>query len=334
MIQKNKQLTEKTEVFSDSDSDGGVSMDSEDEMNMLESAMSSSNNPWMKATKLSRPTGYEKIQEVKNEDKILLPEEDSENESVSADINVEHVEFNIVNDDNDKNNGIKKLSKHKAKAKHSAVEVDNIDELFKEFESEDDKNSQSIHENKEESRKKKRNRKKREKEKKKKLLKEIQTKQEDEDEKEESVEESYISEKLERKTTMEDFENEVSDDETGNDIRTRRKQTENEIETNRGHDKKEEDLYVDPKKLLNLESKLNKSKMPDMVVDDDDIDDEEQQRMTIAQAFADDDVIEEFSQEKKNVVNRDKPKDIDLTLPGWGEWGGTGIKLSKKKKKR
>ncbi|CAG2231553.1 UTP14 [Mytilus edulis] len=74
--------------------------------------------------------------------------------------------------------------------------------------------------------------------------------------------------------------------------------------------------------------------MPDMIVDDNDIDNENNKNWQIAQAFADDDVIEEFSQEKKKVENRDKPKDIDLTLPGWGEWGGTGVKVSKKKKKR
>jgi hypothetical protein len=48
-------LTQKTEVFSESESEGGVSMDSEDEMNMLESAVSSANNPWMKSSKLSKP---------------------------------------------------------------------------------------------------------------------------------------------------------------------------------------------------------------------------------------------------------------------------------------
>jgi U3 small nucleolar RNA-associated protein 14 len=29
-----------------------------------------------------------------------------------------------------------------------------------------------------------------------------------------------------------------------------------------------------------------------------------------------------------------KPKEVDLTLPGWGEWGGSGIKLSSRKRKR
>lgn len=65
-----------------------------------------------------------------------------------------------------------------------------------------------------------------------------------------------------------------------------------------------------------------------------DVDAEEQQRLTIAQAFADDDVIEEFSREKGDIVGMGQPKDIDLTLPGWGAWGGQGIQVSKQKRKR
>ena len=29
-----------------------------------------------------------------------------------------------------------------------------------------------------------------------------------------------------------------------------------------------------------------------------------------------------------------KPKDLDLTLPGWGKWGGMGLKPSAKKRRR
>ena len=56
--------------------------------------------------------------------------------------------------------------------------------------------------------------------------------------------------------------------------------------------------------------------------------------MTIAQAFADDDVIEEFRQEKSEKEARDKPKDINLYIPGWGDWAGGGIQPSKRKLKR
>ena len=58
------------------------------------------------------------------------------------------------------------------------------------------------------------------------------------------------------------------------------------------------------------------------------------QRMTIAQAFADDDVISEFSSLKQKDIDENRPKVVDLTLPGWGEWGGVGIAVSKKKKRK
>ena len=56
--------------------------------------------------------------------------------------------------------------------------------------------------------------------------------------------------------------------------------------------------------------------------------------MTLAEAFADDDVVEQFKEEKKRAIDASAPKAIDLTLPGWGEWGGSGLKVSRRKKKR
>ena len=34
------------------------------------------------------------------------------------------------------------------------------------------------------------------------------------------------------------------------------------------------------------------------------------------------------------LIDSKKPKDIDLTLPGWGEWGGGGVMPSKRKRRR
>merc|ERR1719500_2740996 len=62
--------------------------------------------------------------------------------------------------------------------------------------------------------------------------------------------------------------------------------------------------------------------------------DDDDQRDIIAEAFADDNVVDEFKNEKKKLVDSRKPKDIDLTLPGWGEWGGGGAVPSKRKRKR
>ncbi|KAJ6663241.1 hypothetical protein lerEdw1_010377 [Lerista edwardsae] len=58
------------------------------------------------------------------------------------------------------------------------------------------------------------------------------------------------------------------------------------------------------------------------------------QRQVIQEAFAGDDVIADFMKEKRRAEEDNKPKDIDLVLPGWGEWGGTGLQPSAKKRKR
>ncbi|KAJ3174001.1 hypothetical protein HDU87_007215 [Geranomyces variabilis] len=50
------------------------------------------------------------------------------------------------------------------------------------------------------------------------------------------------------------------------------------------------------------------------------------QRDIMAMAFANDDVAADFAAEKGAEADRDAPKEVDLTLPGWGSWGGIGIK--------
>ncbi|CAB4446072.1 unnamed protein product [Rhizophagus irregularis] len=56
------------------------------------------------------------------------------------------------------------------------------------------------------------------------------------------------------------------------------------------------------------------------------------QRELVARAFANDNVVEEFEAEKQAIIEDDEPKEQDLTLPGWGSWGGKGVKKPKKKK--
>jgi hypothetical protein len=111
----------------------------------------------------------------------------------------------------------RKLSNKKAFTKNSLSNVDNIDDLFKDFETQKNGDKAavtptSIHEKvmSGETRKKKRNRQKRERERKKKHLQEEQKKEAEEKENEsEEEEESVISETLARKTTMEDFEGNI-----------------------------------------------------------------------------------------------------------------------------
>lgn len=86
-------------------------------------------------------------------------------------------------------------------------------------------------------------------------------------------------------------------------------------------------------KVISTKPVTLSSSIPDVLTYDDN---EEAVDRTgiIAEAFEDTDIMEEFAQDKKDAVQKDKPKDIDLTLPGWGTWGGKDIPISKKKKKR
>ncbi|KFP13340.1 U3 small nucleolar RNA-associated protein 14 A, partial [Egretta garzetta] len=58
------------------------------------------------------------------------------------------------------------------------------------------------------------------------------------------------------------------------------------------------------------------------------------QRAVITEAFAGDDVVADFRREKRKAEEAAKPQPVNLVLPGWGEWGGTGLKPSAKKVKR
>lgn len=146
-----------------------------------------------------------------------------------------------------------------------------------------------------------------------------------------------ISETTIRKRTLEDFDDdddeeeqveEKSQDKRFVDIGGRESR---ELPQNKPADR--EDVSIDPNKFVTIETKDLRSGTPDLMTGDSG-DDEDEQRMTIAEAFEDDDVVAEFSKEKKEIVEKEKPKDIDLTLPGWGSWGGTGVKPSKRKRKR
>ena len=90
---------------------------------------------------------------------------------------------------------------------------------------------------------------------------------------------------------------------------------------------KPKDIRVDPKKIFRIEDQGDDAENGES-------DSLQQKRIDIQQAFANDDVVEEFVQEKSEFEEASKPKDVDLTLPGWGSWAGVGIKPSEKKKKQ
>lgn len=100
---------------------------------------------------------------------------------------------------------------------------------------------------------------------------------------------------------------------------------------------KEPEVNVDPLAFKSVEKNLScGSGAVDLVIENDEdfSASDKKKRLTIAEAFEDDNVIEEFIQEKRSTVDQDKPKDIDLTLEGWGTWTGIGIQTSKRKRRR
>ncbi|KAM9227052.1 U3 small nucleolar RNA-associated protein 14 homolog A [Leptosomus discolor] len=58
------------------------------------------------------------------------------------------------------------------------------------------------------------------------------------------------------------------------------------------------------------------------------------QRGVITEAFAGDDVVADFRREKRKAEQEAQPQPVNLVLPGWGEWGGTGLRPSARKIKR
>ncbi|RMZ97842.1 U3 small nucleolar RNA-associated 14 -like protein [Brachionus plicatilis] len=57
-------------------------------------------------------------------------------------------------------------------------------------------------------------------------------------------------------------------------------------------------------------------------------------KLSLSEAFADDDVVEEFRAQKKSVIESEKVKAIDLRMPGWGDWSGAGIDPNEHKKRQ
>ncbi|KAM4696958.1 U3 small nucleolar RNA-associated protein 14 homolog A [Rhinophrynus dorsalis] len=92
---------------------------------------------------------------------------------------------------------------------------------------------------------------------------------------------------------------------------------------------------IDQNEVLPVKARAVQTPMlPTTVEEEEEENNEIDQKMIIQEAFAGDDVINDFLKEKRSAEQAGKPKDINLVLPGWGEWGGTNLKVSKKKRKR
>lgn len=97
----------------------------------------------------------------------------------------------------------------------------------------------------------------------------------------------------------------------------------------------ENESYVDAGQVLSAGNNISTS-MPMLLVneesEDEDNDGDKEEQMALSQAFADDDVVQAFSEEKRKTVNAENPSDLNLVHPGWGSWCGNGLTVRKRKR--
>lgn len=91
---------------------------------------------------------------------------------------------------------------------------------------------------------------------------------------------------------------------------------------------------IELEEVLTKETKVIQVPLAPTIEDAEDTDEKLDQRGLIKEAFAGDDVVSDFLKDKRKQEDAAKPKAVDLTLPGWGEWGGTGLKPSRNKRRK
>ncbi|KAF1586331.1 hypothetical protein FQV11_0005664, partial [Eudyptes moseleyi] len=153
-------------------------------------------------------------------------------------------------------------------------------------------------------------------------------------------EEVLLSEQLGRARTMEDVEALASEErveEQEKPVAARAEERVRQQEEGRGGDRRAKKPPA-KKKIISLQAvlagKCQEVQCPSLPVV---VEEEEggiDQRGVITEAFAGDDVVADFRREKRKAEQAGKPQPVNLVLPGWGEWGGTGLKPSAKKVKR
>ncbi|CAJ0747761.1 3902_t:CDS:10 [Entrophospora sp. SA101] len=118
--------------------------------------------------------------------------------------------------------------------------------------------------------------------------------------------------------------------------------------------RKEDDVEIDLDNVLTFNESLQKIekqtkvvKITDKEIEEVDVEEDEKitndyihskdtlkftQRELVSRAFANDNVVQEFEVEKQAIIDEDAPKEEDITLPGWGAWGGKGVRKRKRRK--
>ncbi|XP_056397439.1 U3 small nucleolar RNA-associated protein 14 homolog A [Hyla sarda] len=144
-----------------------------------------------------------------------------------------------------------------------------------------------------------------------------------------------LIESLERTRTMEDLE--ALEEQVEEPVReeTPLKTMEDGTQLSRKKRTKKSKLIDSNNILPTKERPVQAPLIPVMVEEEEEVEDgETSQKMMIQEAFAGDDVIGDFLKEKRKAEQDAKPKDISLVLPGWGEWGGSNLQVSSKKRRR
>ncbi|XP_064319584.1 U3 small nucleolar RNA-associated protein 14 homolog A isoform X1 [Phalacrocorax carbo] len=155
-------------------------------------------------------------------------------------------------------------------------------------------------------------------------------------------EEILLSEQLGRVRTMEDVEalasGEPVEEQEKPAAARAEKQVQQQQEESRASGGRRARKPPAKKKIISLQAMLSGktqevqfSSLPVVVEEEDGGID---QRGVITEAFAGDDVVADFRREKRKAEQAAKPQPVNLVLPGWGEWAGTGLKPSAKKIKR
>ncbi|NXF36538.1 UT14A protein, partial [Nyctibius bracteatus] len=154
-------------------------------------------------------------------------------------------------------------------------------------------------------------------------------------------EETLLSQQLGRVRTMEDVEALASEErveEQEKPAASRAEERAQQQEGGRAGDRCAKKPPTKKKKMISLQAVLagkpQEAQCPSLPVVLEEEEGGVDQRGVITEAFAGDDVVADFRREKRKAEQAAKPQPVNLVLPGWGEWGGTGLKPSAKKIKR
>ncbi|NXN62971.1 UT14A protein, partial [Himantopus himantopus] len=153
-------------------------------------------------------------------------------------------------------------------------------------------------------------------------------------------EEMLLSEQLGRVRTMEDVEALASEERVEEQEKPAAARAEKRAlqQEERGAGDKRDKKPPAKKKIISLQAvlagKSQEVQFPSLPVVMEEEEGGIDQRGVITEAFAGDDVVADFRREKHKAEQAGKPQPVNLVLPGWGEWGGTGLKPSTKKIKR